>query len=315
MRPSRPGARALLIIAAMALPSCSAPAKNGPGGRTAAVPAGQDEGQRQDEPAPRTGTIALDTGVELFYTAQGPSQGEPVIFLHGYTDSHHSFDLVLPDLAPDIRVYALDQRGHGDSSKPACCYQQSDFVADLIAFMDAHDIPRAILVGHSMGSFIAHQAAVTHPDRVSGLVLIGSAPTSAGNPGVIEFLEVVNGFTDPIDPEFIRAFQAGTALTPLPEDFLELVIRESQKVPATVWQQALAGLATEDHGDALSRITAPTLILWGDKDELFPAADQQALADAIPGATLETYAGVGHGLHWEAPARAARDITHFVRER
>lgn len=268
--------------------------------------------EHDSEPSPRT--VALDTGVELLYTTQGAPQGEAVIFLHGYTDSHCSFDLVLSDLPRDIRAYAMDQRGHGDSSKPDCCYRQSDFVADLVAFMDALDIAQATLVGHSMGSFIAHQAAIEHPDRVSGLVLIGSAPTAAGNPGIIELLEVVSGFTDPIDPAFIHDFQTSTAATPLPRDFLALIIRESQKVPAAVWQQALAGLAAEDHGNALSRITAPTVILWGDEDELFPAPDQQALASAIANATLEAYAGAGHALHWEAPARAARDIARFVRK-
>ncbi|WP_428267503.1 alpha/beta fold hydrolase [Haliangium sp.] len=303
--------RVVCLLSVGALSACAASHDPSGAEATAAVSAAKQgsEGWRDVD------TIALDTGVTLTYVAQGRPSGEVVIFLHGYTDSHRSYDRVLPIFPRRYRAYALDQRGHGDSDKPACCYRQGDFVADVIAFMDALGIAEATLVGHSMGSFIAHQAAVEHPDRVSRLVLIGSAPTSAGNPVLVDFLDFVGTLTDPIDPEFIREFQASTAFEPLPPWFLDVVVSESQKVPATVWQQALAGLVAEDHSASLPNISAPTLILWGDKDDIFPAADQQALQAALPGATFITYADVGHGTHWEVPARVTVDIARFLRER
>lgn len=263
--------------------------------------------------APMLRTIELPTGVELQYLEQGTEDGVPVIFLHGYTDSHHSFDRNLPRLSRALHVYALDQRGHGGSSQPDCCFEQGDFSEDVIAFMDALDIPSATLVGHSMGSFVAHKVAAEHPNRVDKLVLIGSAVTVAGNPVAIELKAAVDTLVDPIDPEFVRAFQAGTFFRPIPDWFLETAVAESLRVPARIWQSALDGLMAENHAGDLDQITAETLIFWGDQDGFFSAADQDALVAAIPGATLTVYADTGHGLHVEQPARFGRDLCRFLR--
>jgi pimeloyl-ACP methyl ester carboxylesterase len=263
--------------------------------------------------APRLKRVALSTGVELQYLEQGSPRGEPVIFIHGYTDSHHSFDLNLPHFPRDFHVYALDLRGHGDSSKPACCYTQRDFARDVVAFMDAVGIGRANLVGHSMGSFVAHRVAVDFPWRLKRLVLIGSAPKVAGNPAAAELKAAVDTLSDPIDPEFVLAFQASTFFRPIPESFLETSVSESLKVPASVWQQALDGLIADDHSARLGRVTAPTLILYGDQDVFFSVEDQRALAAAIPRSKLVVYEQVGHGTHVEAPTRTVADVARFLR--
>jgi pimeloyl-ACP methyl ester carboxylesterase len=83
---------------------------------------------------------------------------------------------VLPLLSPAYRALAPDQRGHGDSDKPECCYAADDFAADVDAFMDAVGIEGATLVGDSSGDLIAQRVALSYPPRVSRLVLIG-APT------------------------------------------------------------------------------------------------------------------------------------------
>jgi len=263
--------------------------------------------------APTLRTIALTTGVTLQYLEQGRPNGAPVIFLHGYTDSHHSFDLNLPIFPRRHHVYALDQRGHGGSSKPACCYTQNDFSNDVIAFMDQLGIASATLVGHSMGSFVAHQVAAEHPSRVDKLVLVGSATTVAGNPGALELKSAVDTLVDPIDPEFVRAFQASTFFQPIPETFLDTAVSESLRVPASIWKQALDGLIAEDHTAALAQITAETTIFWGDQDVFFFAEHQTAVVAAIPGSTLVTYPQTGHGLHVERPVRFVRDMRRILR--
>jgi non-heme chloroperoxidase len=257
--------------------------------------------------------VILSTGVELQYLEQGRKNGEPVIFIHGFTDSHHSFDRNLPIFPRKFHVFALDLRGHGDSSKPACCYSQADFAADVVAFMDALGIARASLVGHSMGSFVAHRVAVDFPDRLDRLVLIGSAPTVAGNAGALELKTIVDTLTDPIDPEFVLAFQASTFFRAIPEAFLETAVQESLKVPAAIWQQALDGLIADDHSAELAGVTAPTLILYGDQDVFFSAAEQAQLDALIPISELTTYEQVGHGTHVEVPIRAVHDIARFLR--
>jgi non-heme chloroperoxidase len=261
----------------------------------------------------RIHSIHLSTGVRLEYLEQGDPSGEPLILLHGYTDSHHSFDRNLPLLSPRFHVYALDQRGHGGSVKPACCYEPSDFAADVIAFMNALHIHRAALAGHSMGSFIAHKVAAEHPHRFTKLVLIGSATTAVGNPVGAELTAVVDTLTDPIDPAFVRDFQASTFFRPIPPSFLDTAVSESLRVPATIWKQTLDALVVDDHSAELPRITADTLVFWGDQDVFFSAEDQARLLAAIPAAKLLVYADTGHGLHVEQPARFVRDLERFLR--
>jgi non-heme chloroperoxidase len=262
--------------------------------------------------APTVRSVALSTNVTLSYLEQGKKNGDPVIFLHGYTDSHHSFDLNLPHLSRDHHVYALDQRGHGSSSKPACCYTQVDFARDVVAFMNALGLKKASLVGHSMGSFIAQQVALDAPKRVKKLVLIGSGPTLTGNAVALDFAPVVDSLVDPIDPVFVRDFQASTFFRPIPPSFLDTAVDESLKAPASVWRQAFAGLLAEDHTSRLCEIKAKTLVFWGDQDIFFSAADEQVLVNGIRHAKLLTYTQTGHGLHVEEPLRFVRDLEKFL---
>ncbi|MBW2619653.1 MAG: alpha/beta fold hydrolase, partial [Deltaproteobacteria bacterium] len=190
--------------------------------------------------------IELKTGLRLHYVSQGDSQGKVVIFLHGYLDSWKSFQLVLDRLGPQHQAYAIDQRGHGDSDKPEGRYAIKDFSGDVIAFMDALGIERASLVGHSMGSFIARQVALSAPDRVERLVLIGTAPTCAGNPVLVELEELIPTLTEPLDPQFVYDFQVDSFHGPANQEFMATVVAETLKAPLRVWRDALAGLMACD---------------------------------------------------------------------
>jgi len=114
-------------------------------------------------PNPRPVDIRLSTGVRLSYVEKGPADGQPVIFLHGYSDSRFSYSRVLPLLPGNVRAFALSLRGHGDSDRPTSGYAMQDLAADVIAFMDAKRIVRATIVGHSMGSIVAQQVALAAP--------------------------------------------------------------------------------------------------------------------------------------------------------
>jgi pimeloyl-ACP methyl ester carboxylesterase len=262
---------------------------------------------------PKIKRVNLATGVKLQYVVEGPRDGMPMIFLHGVTDSSHSWSSTTPFLSDRYRTYVLDQRGHGDSEKPFYGYSMSQFAEDVIAFADKLGIERAVIVGHSMGSFIAHQIASVYPERVSHLVLVGSAPTSVRNE-LLTFLwdEIVGppDFQDPIDPDFIREWHTGP--NPVDPIFFEKVLEETAKVPARVWKAAFRGLLTDDHTDFLDDITAPTLIIWGTLDAMFTLADQQALQAVLPGAVFIAYDGAGHNTQWEQPQRVAEDIRDFI---
>ncbi len=253
----------------------------------------------------------LATGVRLRYAEGGDPTGRPIILLHGYADSWFSFSRALPYLDPSYHVYIPDQRGHGDSDRPAGGYTFRDFAADVIAFMDAKGIARATLVGHSMGSLIAQHVALAAPERVERLVLVGSA-TTVRNEAVLEFRKEVEKLVDPVPAEFVREFQTSVVHQPAPSEFMDRVIADSRRVPARVWKAVMAGMLAGDCKEELGRIKAPALIVWGDRDAFFSRAEQDSLAAALPNAVLKIYPETGHCPNWERPEQFARDLNEFI---
>src|SRR5687767_2064091 len=114
-------------------------------------------------------SVRLRNGVVLQYVERGDVSGLPVVFLHGATDSWLSFEHVLPLLPFSMRAIAVSQRGHGESSRPESGYRFVDMADDLDQFLDALAIPAAVVVGHSMGSYVAQRFAIDHPERTLGL--------------------------------------------------------------------------------------------------------------------------------------------------
>lgn len=102
---------------------------------------------------------------------------------------------------------------------------------------------------------------------------------------------------------------------PVARGLMETMIEESLKVPAHVWKETLSGLLEADLRATLAGILVPTLVIWGDQDDFLPRGDQQTILDAIHGARLLTYEGVGHVVHWEEPERVVADIAAFAAER
>jgi len=165
-----------------------------------------------------------------------------------------------------------------------------------------------------MGAAVALEAAATYPDRVAGLVLIGAIAGFRGNAQVAELAATVSQFNDPIDPEFVLAFQESTFAEMIPQRFLDTVIGESLRCPAHVWKGALAGQLAADSLAAAARCQTPAILIRGEKDAFVPHADQLALRAALPSARLVTLAGLGHAPHWERPAETAALIQAFVGE-
>jgi non-heme chloroperoxidase len=256
--------------------------------------------------------ITLSTGVTLPYAEHGDAEGVPMILLHGYSDSQRSFDLLLPQLPDSIHAFAYTQRGHGDADKPAGGYAPEDYAADAAAFMDAVGLERAIVAGHSSGSYTAQRFAVDHPERTLGVVLIAAFSRFGDNPAVLEMQPAVEAMTDPVDPRFVREFQESCVAQPVPAGHIDAIVADSLKLPARVWKAFLRGAMEADVPIESGTITAPTLILWGDRDAFCGRRDQDALLAAIPGAQLSTYEGTGHCPHWEHPVRAASELAAFA---
>ena len=262
-------------------------------------------------------SIDVPSGVRLQYAEQGDPSGIPLLLLHGFADSWRSFELVLPHLPESIHAFALTQRGHGEASRPAAGYGVRDFATDLAQFQDAVHLRAAVIAGHSMGSGVALRYAIDHPERTTGLVLVGATPTMGATGTAREFWDsTISKLTDPVDPALVRGMTEGMLAQPVPQAFLDAAIEEGVKVPAFVWQAAFESRwqLEGDYSGELDRIKAPTLIVWGDRDARYARSEQDTLASAIAGSRLLVYAGAGHLLHWEEPQRFASDLVTFVED-
>ncbi len=235
------------------------------------------------------------------------------MLLPGPTDSWRSYEPVLRVIPPSIRTVAVSQRGHGDSDKPAMGYRVEDFAADVVPLLDALGIQRAVLAGHSGSCLVVRRVAIERPDRVAGLVLEASPTTLRGHPELQAFVEsVVCGLADPISPDFARSFVVDTSSDEVEAEAIDLLVGDLLKVPARVWHETFAGLLNYDDLGELHRITAPTMLIWGDADQIVGRGMQDQLAELLPGGELLVYAGMGHTPRWEDASRFATDVAGFV---
>lgn len=265
--------------------------------------------------ASRLRRVRVARGVSIDYAEQGDRTGAPVLLLHGLGDSLRSWEPVLARLPHDLRALTPSFRGHGESDRPHHGYGPADHVGDVAALLDDAGAGEAVVAGHSSGSQVAQLFALTHPRRTRGLVLVGAPGPHPARAAAAGMTAEVAALADPVDETRLRGFAEGTVAGPVPGAFLEAVVAEARKVPARVYQAAWPGIRDFDVSRALRRITAPTLVIWGDQDRVPVATpeSQDQLLDAIPDARLVVYPGAGHSPHWEHPARFASDLASFVR--
>ncbi len=256
--------------------------------------------------------IQLSTGVQLDYAERGNNEGDPVIFLHGITDSWQSFAAVMPYLPASIHAYALSVRGHGNSDKPSTGYTPVQFARDIDAFMNALNIKSAVIVGHSMGGSIAQRFVLDFPQRAKALVLIGSFASFRDKPEIADLNKLMSELKDPVDPAFIAEFQKSTLAKEIPAANFNTYVSESAKVPARVWVSAMTNLMSAEYSSEYKYIMVPTLIIWGDKDMIVPEADQDKLTTGIRNSRLLIYPNTGHAVHWEEPMQFANDLVSFI---
>lgn len=259
-------------------------------------------------------SVTLRTGVTLQYVEQGDPAGVPVLFLHGLSDSWRSYEAFLPYLPEKIHAFSLTLRGHGDSSHPDKGFASHDFAADIAAFTESLHLGAVVLVGHSMGTVVAQRVALDYPDHLLGLVLISASPPAGlkNKPGFQELSAFVSQLEDPVDPDFVRGFQESTLAQPVPESFLETMVQESLKLPARIWKELVSGEFEDVPSEELREIITPTLLVWGDLDQLVSSSDQETLTELIPNSRFFVYENTGHAVHWEMPAQLASDLMNFI---
>jgi len=257
-------------------------------------------------------SIALSTGVNLKFMESGTSDGMPVIFLHGLSDSWHSFEKILPMLPTTLHAYAISQRGHGNSDKQASGYLPKDFAADVAAFVKQKHLGKVVVVGHSMGGMVAQQFAIDYPQLIKGLILIDTDASFGDNIVVQDFLKQTLSLEN-IDRKFMEDFQNSTLANNIDPEYFETVVNEGMKTPVPVFKAALLGVMDVDLTSRLKEIQVPVLILWGEKDLICSIQDQYLLARHLKKSNFITYKQTGHALHWEQPEKFVHDLLTFVK--
>ncbi|MFJ8444193.1 alpha/beta fold hydrolase [Kitasatospora griseola] len=226
-----------------------------------------------------TENLLIDAaGIRLAGLAAGPVDGPVLVLLHGLGLGAADFADVLPELAADRRVLALDLRGHGGSDRPGA-YTLDLLCGDVLAALDALGPARVDLLGHSMGGVVAYLLAGRHPERVRRLVL---EDVPAPHPREEE---------PALRPDGPLAFD------------WELVpaLRRELYAPPAEWAAALAA------------VTAPTLVIAGGPTSHLPQDRVAELADTVPDGRVHTVP-VGHLVHQAAPAEFTRLVLDFLTE-
>jgi 2-hydroxy-6-oxonona-2,4-dienedioate hydrolase len=243
-------------------------------------------------------------GIRTRALQAGPEDGEHVIFLHGTTGHLEAFVRNIPDHAQRYRCHAVDMLGHGYTGKPDRPGEIPAYVDHLMAYLDAVGAERAHLVGESLGGWVAAWMASDHPERVASLQLLCMGGTKV-NPAVMERLKTSTTAAALEDDIQLTRDRLRLLWADWDEEFGE----ELTEVRYAIYHRpefqknlhnllALQEVERRERNllrpDRMARITAPTLIVWGNKNPFGDVPEAQAIADAIPGSRLEIFTGCGH---------------------
>lgn len=261
--------------------------------------------------------VELSTGIKMAYVEMGDENGKPVILQHGMTDNSRVWSLSAPYFAKaGYHVYMPDLRGHGYSDKPEVpLYTVRDYATDLNAFMEAMNLEKADLVGHSLGSMTMQMFMFMFPERCDHVVLVASTPVTeasvSGFSGTYMDMKDMKEDEHP-DDDYMAAWY--TNANPVDEEFLSNVMRESQQLPAHSWKAIGAGVTVDSLEGIYPAIDSniPVLIIHGTADAFFSDEAQEELCKLLPSAEYSAYDGIGHNVQYEVPERLANDIMAFI---
>lgn len=239
--------------------------------------------------------------------------GFPLLLVMGLGYGRWGWDPLVPALVESHRVVRYDNRGIGESEKPAGPYTVAELADDAIQVLDERGIDRAHVVGASLGGMVAQELALSHPERVAKLALLcttagGSHAYAMPAPTVALFAEAAT-----LAPELaLRKFveNAVSARGALVDDLVERR-RENPPDPAG-WQAQAAAGAVFDASARLGEIDRETLVLTGNEDNVIDCRNSDLLAERIPGARLQVFPGTGHLFFWERPAEVAAALAEFL---
>ena len=236
-------------------------------------------------------------------------EGPTVVFAHGIYCSVIEWSVVWDILLErGYRVIAFDQRGHGQSTIGTDGISTEAMAGDYLAVLENYDVRGGILLGHSMGGFLAVAAVLDVPgvkERVNGLILLstfagvvlrGAPQNKAQIPLIKSGAMVKLAANDTTGTIFARSLCGDNPSPAMLDAFLDTFRATDHRSLLPI----LKALVDEDRGDRLGEIALPTIVLCGKKDTTTPPSQSERLAEGIPGAQLRWVAGAGHMLNWEA---------------
>ncbi|MEQ1548031.1 MAG: alpha/beta hydrolase [Chakrabartia sp.] len=275
--------------------------------------------------------IPLSTGVELDVWTAGNPAHPPIIFLHGFPESHRTWRYQMAELARDHYVIVPDQRGFGSSSKPpeVSDYTPDKPVADLFALADILQLPTFTLAAHDWGGAIAWMAALRQPERISRLMICNAAHPLVFQRTLYEDMaqrkasQYMLSFQDPamdiriaekgLEWFFDHSFMRHLKATQVTADDRAAYLREWGQPGAMTamlnWYKAtnmhVPGMdETPDRPAFLDRpfpiLAMPVLVIWGMNDPALLPCQLDGLADLISDLTIVKI-DAGHFIPWEAP--------------
>jgi len=259
-------------------------------------------------------------GPRLRYVRAG--QGPAVVLVHGFGSSLYTWKDVIPGLAVDHDVVALDLPGFGLSDQPPDL-SVDDLPRAVVGLMDRLAIARAALVGNSLGGGVCALVAARHPDRVDALVLVDAAGFNlrdADRPPMIRFLASPGGLVLGALPGkrlavecTLRQVFHDPALVS-PERVAEYL--QSARRPGTIPSMRALGASMEGRAglvrDALAGVRAPSLVLWGRDDRWIPVADAERFHAALPGSRVVLIDDCGHVPQEEKPEVVLRVLRELL---
>jgi len=256
--------------------------------------------------------------------------GQPVILIHGFGGSLWNWEYQYEAFSQTHRTIIPDLLGSGLSDKPQGPYTPKDLIEFFRAFMDSLHIPHAVLIGNSMGAGLAMAMAMDYPERVDGLVLISGFPPSlkesVASPKYRQFLY----HRPPLWLAKVGNWFAGRSTTRAL--LKEILFREELITPVVVersFQNRQRGNLLDplyalldnidnwelQFGARINQITQPTLILWGEHDQVFPLRVGEQLTGQLPHASWQVIPNAGHLPQWEQPEAVNQAIRQFLLNR
>jgi pimeloyl-ACP methyl ester carboxylesterase len=230
-----------------------------------------------------------------------PAQKQALVFVHGFLGGSAQWQAQVDTFASRYQFVAPDLHGFGECHDLTARNRIGDYADDVLSMLTDIGIDRFHLVGHSMGGMIVQEMVARMPDRIDRLVLYGTGPVG-----------LLPGRFETIAKSKRRAIEDGAVATArriAATWFLEREAATGFEACAAIAERAAlasihAGLDAMEHWsgeEALEKIKAPTLVLWGDGDRTYPWSQPQSLWQQIPGANLAVVPGCAHAVHLEKP--------------